>query len=382
MRGKIMQRGKRKNSWTIILDLDRGSDGKRNQKWIAVQGTKKDAERKLAELVHMHDKGLPLDSSKLTVAVYLASWLRDVVSVRNRPKTQEGYRYLVDKHITPAMGGLALGKLQPADVQHMEAAVLASGLSANTAHHVHVVLRKALKDAMRSGLVHRNVCDAVQAPSPGRYEVHLPNPEDVQRMLEAAWKTEYGAVFHFIAFTGVRRGEAVALKWENVDLDRRVVSITATAQALRGKGTVVDSTKSAAGRRAIDLDANTVDMLREHQGKQLLRKIELEGVYEENGLVFPGPRGRILSPPVLTRNFEKIAQRVGVAGVRLHDLRHHHAAGLVRAGVHQLVVQKRLGHGSAAFTMQVYGHVAPGLQAQAAEAFAKLMGPVHRPASE
>jgi len=136
---------------------------------------------------------------------------------------------------------------------------------------------------------------------------------------------------------------------------------------------VFQTTKSAAGRRGIDLDPITVDVLRAHQGQKLLYKAELGEAYQDNGLVFPGPLGGPLDPSVLTRNFEKLARKAGYRGVRLHDLRHGHAAGLIRSGTHSLVVQKRLGHASAAFTMQVYGHVLPGLQAEAARAFASFM---------
>jgi integrase len=114
-------------------------------------------------------------------------------------------------------------------------------------------------------------------------------------------------------------------------------------------------------------------MLRVHQGRQLLYKLELGDVFHDQGLVFPGPLGGLLDPSVGTRNFEKLTRKAGYPGIRLHDLRHAHAAGLIKAGVHPRVVQDRLGHASAAFTMQVYGHLAAGLQEQAANAFAELM---------
>ncbi len=173
--------------------------------------------------------------------------------------------------------------------------------------------------------------------------------------------------------TGIRRGEAVALKWPSVDLDRGVVSMVETAQRLTGKGILLKSTKSAAGRRGIALDIPTVEMLRAHRARQAEYRLSLGVVFEDHGLVFPGPTGRPLDPSVFTRNFKKLARSEGFPELRLHDLRHAHAAGLIEAGVHPRVVQERLGHASAAFTMQVYGHVAAGLQAKAASAFADLM---------
>ena len=133
------------------------------------------------------------------------------------------------------------------------------------------------------------------------------------------------------------------------------------------------SMKSAASRRGVAIDPDPVAMLRAHRGHQLLYQMELGQVCQDHGLVFPGPSGGPLDPSVLTRNFEKTASKAGFPGVRLHDLRHGHAAGLIRSGAHAQVVQERLGHASAAFTMQVSGHVSPGFQGEAAVAFANTM---------
>jgi integrase len=226
---------------------------------------------------------------------------------------------------------------------------------------------------MRQGFVHRNVCQAVEPPSPGRYEVTVPDAQVIREILNLAMETRYGPVLHFIAYTGVRRGEAVALRWANVDLERRVVSIVETAQRFTGQGIVFQPTKSSASRRGITLDPGTIDMLRAHRGNQLLLAAKLGGPLDDMGLVFPSPFGGAIDPSVITRNFEKLARKAGYPGIRLHDLRHGHAAGLIRAGMHPKVVQDRLGHASAAFTMQVYGHIAADLQAEAANAFADFM---------
>ena len=172
-----------------------------------------------------------------------------------------------------------------------------------------------------------------------------------------------------MAFTGIRRGEAVALKWENVDLDRGVVSIVATAQRLQLKGIVLQPPKSAAGRRGIAIDDGTIDMLRAHRGNQLLLQMELGAAFVDHGLVFPGPFGGLIDPSVLTRNFEKLVRKAGFPRMRLHDLRQGHAAGLLRSGIYPLVVQDLLGHASTAFTMQLYGHAAAWKTEAVAKAF-------------
>ena len=371
-RGYIAKRSR--NSWTLWIELPPDpATGRRRRQTVTVTGTKRDAQLRLTELTHQVDMGIPPNTARLTVAEYLGDWLRDVVSVRNRPRTAEGYQIIVDRHIVPALGSLRLTKLLAGDVERLEAQLLASGLSANTVHHIHVVLSKALKDALRKGLVGRNVCQLVEPPRPGRYEVDAPDPGSIARILDLARQTPYHAAFHVLAFCGLRRGEAIAMKWTNVDLERGIMSVVATAQRLKGRGVVSQPTKSAAGRRGIALDANTVNVLRAHKAAQAEYRLRLGPLYDDHGLVFGGPSGRPLDPAVLTRNFEKLAKKAGISGLRLHDLRHGHASGLIKAGVHPRVVQDRLGHASSAFTMQVYGHVAAGLQADAADAFAGLM---------
>lgn len=370
-RGNLRQRSK--GTWTLTVELDGNREtGNRQQHFETFYGNKKEAEKRLGELLHQLDAGLPVDKGKLTMNDYLATWLRDVVAVRNRPRTQAAYATIIRHHISPVIGRLPLAKLQPSDVERLEALVKAHR-SASTAHHVHVVLSKALKDAMRKGQVARNVCQYVEPPRVGAYEVHPPDAQAVHAILGETDKTPYAVCYRFMAYTGIRRGEAVALRWRNIDLDRSVASIVEEAQRLTGRGIVFMPPKSAAGRRGIALDKHTIDLLREHRGRQILYQMELEGAYEDNDLVFPGPLGGALDPSVLTRNFKKAAKRAGYPGVRLHDLRHFHATGLIQAKTHPKVVQERLGHASAAFTMQVYGRVAAGLQAEAAEAFAALM---------
>jgi len=164
----------------------------------------------------------------------------------------------------------------------------------------------------------------------------------------------------------------VVAAW-GVDLARGVASIVQTAQRLNGVGVVMQPTKSASGRRGIALDQDTVAVLKAHRARQNELRLALGAARQENGLVFSGPLGEPMNPNRLSHAFHDLAHKAGSPGLRLHDLRHGHAAGLIEAGVHAKVVQERLGHASAAFTMQVYGHVAAGLQADAAQRFAGLM---------
>ena len=276
MQGSITQRNK--GSWTIRLDA--GVDpttGRRKQKRFTVRGTKKDAQQKLRELLHQLDGGAPLFSAKLTVKEYLEAWLTDVVAIRNRPRTSESYGIIINKHVIPKIGHLKLVQVQPGDVEHLETDLLHSGLSKNSVLHVHRVLSKAFKDAMRKELLHRNVCTLVDPPNIGPYKVDPPATEQISRLLDLAKDSAYEPQYRFLAVTGCRRGECLGLRWTNVDLDNRVISIVETAQYVNGQGVVFTPPKSEASRRGIAIDDTTVAFLRNHRGEQLLQKLAMGG---------------------------------------------------------------------------------------------------------
>ena len=376
MNGSIRRRSK--DSWELTIDLGKDASGKRLRKFVAVKGTKVLAQQKLREILASLDKGLPVDVGKMNVTGYFQRWLEDYVYPNTRPRTAERYESDIRLHIVPALGHMQLSKLSPADIQSMEARLLESGKSARSVQHVHAVLREALKHAMRWGFTFRNVAEGVDPPRSRRPEINPPDAENVWRILGLADETPYRTALHFMAFTGCRRGEALGLRWSDIDLENGAASIVQSLQRLKGKGLVFQPPKSAKSRRAIALDSSTIDLLREHRGNQLLRQVEMEGAYIDQGLVFPGPQGGPLDPSVLTRNFEKLVKKAGLQGVRLHDLRHFHATILLQQGTNPKIVQERLGHSSFAVTMDTYSHVVPGLQEQAAKDFASAMGRARR----
>ena len=176
-----------------------------------------------------------------------------------------------------------------------------------------------------------------------------------------------------MAFTGCRRGECLGLRWEDVDVDRRMLSVVQTLQRVRGQGIVIQPPKTKKGRRAIALDLDTVSVLKAHRVRQLEHRLQLADIWEDQGLVFPGHEGRPLDPSVLTHTFQRLVKKAGISRVRLHDLRHFHASLLLKEGTHPKVVQERLGHATISITLDTYNHVIPSLQAEAADVFAGTM---------
>jgi integrase len=314
-----------------------------------------------------------VDTSRVTIGEFLQRWLKDYAIPNTRPRTAERYESDIRLYITPAIGHIQLAKLSPSDIQGLEAKLLEQGKSLRSVQHLHFVLRESLKHAMRWGLTYRNVAEGVDPPRYRRKEVQPPDGGGVWHILRLAKETPYSSTYQFMAFTGCRRGEALGLRWSDVDLENGTASIVQTLQRLKGKGLVFQPPKSDKSRRSIALDATTIELLREHRGQQLLYQVELGAVYQNRGLVFPGPLGEPLDPSVLTRNFERLARKAGMHGVRLQDLRHFHATLLLKAGTHPKIVQERLGHSSIGITLDTYSHVVPGLQEQAAQAFDAAM---------
>ncbi len=369
MKGSIRRRSK--DSWEITIDMGRDAEGKRIRKFVNVKGKKADADKQLRKLLGNIDTGLPVDTGKTTLSEYIEHWLNTDVAHARRPRTYQFYEMIHRLYIGPIIGNVQLQKLTPDHVQEVIGAVLDKGLSPTTARRTYATMHRALERAMKSGAVYRNVCDAIDAPREAHNEVNPPDKDTVKALLEKAVETPYGAAFWLSAYTGMRRGEVAGLQWKYVDLDRGYLSIVFANGRVDRKLTLTE-VKSNTSRRMLTLDPTTIGVLRKHLAAQSEHRLKLGSAYEDNGLVFPSPRGRLLDPDILTKAWKRLCKALDVQ-YKLHDLRHHHATALIEAGVHIKTVQNRLGHSSPALTMAVYAHVSPGLDQEAANAYAKVM---------
>lgn len=369
-KGHIQQRGK---SWRISVYLGKDANGKKLYKRETIRGAKRDAQRRLTELEHQLDKGLPVNTSKETVRDFMARWLSDQVPHTVRPRTLQFYEMMNRLYIDPVIGHVALEKLAPSDVQRVTSFVLDQGLSPTTARRAYATLHRALETALKWGVVYRNVCDAVDAPREANQEINPPDRATVQRLLEASQNTPYGTAYWLLAYSGARRGEVCAIKAEHLDLDKGTLSITGTVTRIDSKLTV-QPPKTATSRRMIHLGQDTIALLRVHLAKQAEERLRLGSLWKDSGHLFTSPTGGLLDPDLLSKNWIRLCKKAGVH-YRLHDLRHYHASALIENGVHIKTIQNRLGHSSPSLTMKVYAHVSPGLDAEAANAFESAMTP-------
>ena len=191
-----------------------------SSKFVAVKGTKADAQHKLRALLTATDKGMSLDVSRMTLEAFLERWLSDYAETHTAPRTVQGYRTVIRCYLVPALGYVPLLKLTPHHIQNLYAELLKKGLSPQTVVHAHRVLRQALKHALKWGLLMRNICDAVDPPRPWRKEISVLTAAGIQRFLDAASGSPYGPIFFLALYTGMRRSEVLGLKWSSVALAR------------------------------------------------------------------------------------------------------------------------------------------------------------------
>ena len=380
MRGHIVKRAR--NSWSIVLYTGRDPQiGKKQYKWHSVKGTKKQAERDLALLINHLETGNYIKPTKMTIGLFLDQWLRDYAHTNTAPRTFERYAEIVKMHLIPNLGRIPLTQLKPEHLQSYYAQELTSGrlnrkggLSAQTVTHHHRILKEALTHAVKWGILTRNVSDAVDPPKPSRKEMATLQAEDIPQLLAEAQKMEvrstipYRTIFYTALHTGMRRGELLALRWSDVDLELMTISVNRSLQVLNDGTKIIREPKTPKARRLIAMTPSLTLQLRQHQESQFALRLLNNKLVKNHDLIFADIDGNPINPDTITSTFAKVAKRLGIK-LRLHDLRHTHATLMLKSGVHPKIVSERLGHATVAFTLDTYTHVVPGLQEAAAEAF-------------
>jgi integrase len=273
----------------------------------------------------------------------------------------------------PYIGQVKLAKLSPMHIQGAYAEALKSGrkngkggLSSRTVLHYHRILSQALKQAVKWQILPRNPADAVEPPRPKHKEMLALDEDQTAILINHANGTALYMPILLAVTTGMRRGEVLALRWSDVDLDSGILSVTRTLEKSRYGGLNFKQPKIQKGRRTISLPALAVDALRQHRVEQAELILRLGAGWNEGGLVCMKDAGDPINPNTLTSGFASFIRKADLPKIRFHDLRHTHATHLLKAGVHPKVAQERLGHATIAVTLDLYSHVMPGMQEDAA----------------
>ena len=356
--GSIRQKGR---GWQIRYR----KDGQR--KYEQVTGTFKLAEKVLRERLVAIEKGEYVGKKKLTVGVYLQSWLETYAVTNCTAKTVQGYKQSINCY-TATIASITLQKLDATHIQPIYAGMIKRGLSNRTADALHKALSIALNTAIKQGILKRNPLDNVIAPKVAKKEVEVWDADMRAKAMTVLKESQYGDFYQLGLMTGMRRGELAGLKWANVNLANRQLQVVNTLQRITGLGLLNGQPKTERSRRSIALSDDTVALLHEIRGKQITQQLEVVDAWTDSGYVFTSADGMPVDPNLATRAFKKVLTSAGLPKLTIHGLRHTHATILLEQGVNPKVVSERLGHASVATTMDIYSHVLPDMQEKAAQA--------------
>ena len=351
--------------WCASVDLGIVRDKRRRR--VVYGKTRREVAQKLFALRKEAERGNLREPNRLTVEHFLDRWLEDGARPSVRQTTLENYRSVIRNHIVPGLGSERLSGLSPLKIQEFYSTMQKTGVSPRMRQLVHAVLHRALGQAVRWNVISQNPAANVVRPKVPRHEVNALSPAQSRRLLEVAKGGPYEALYVLALTTGLRQGELFGLRWKDVNLRQRSISVQRAIVEVNGR-IQVSEPKSAKGRRRVELSKLALDAIRAH------RK-QLRATPHPEAWVFSDSKGGPIRKNNFTRRFWwPLRERAGLAGVRFHDLRHTAASLLLSTGVHPKVVQERLGHSSVVLTLDVYSHVLGSLQRDAADRIDEILG--------
>lgn len=346
-------------------------EGTRKRK--AVYGkTRKEAYDKLAALQDKSRAGIAATPGRLTVKEFLKTWMRDVQDARLSPATFQTYEGYIRNHLVPVLGAKRLGQLTASDIRSFLAIKSREGKSPATVKQMHAILRSALQHAMREDLVPRNVAKLVVVPTPPKQDVEPLTPDEARKLLKAAKGTSWEALWTLYVGLGLRRGEALGLRWGDIDLENGYLNVVQSLQRSRGE-LRLKSPKTDTSRRRVVIPGFCIDALTRHRTSEREKLASLGLLVDPATLAFTS-HGTPIEPRNVNRAFEALLKKAKLRRVKLHDLRHTCASLLLAEGVAPRVVMELLGHSAIAVTMNTYSHVIPALQDESAKRMDALFG--------
>ncbi len=355
--------------WEGALTLP-GTGGKRKR----VYGkTQREVREQLTALRRDLDQGMPVVTERQTVGQFLDRWLVDVVKPHKSPKTAVSYAQVTRLYLAPTLGQHLLTKLEPRHVQAMMNGMVERGLAPRTVQYARAILRKALNQALKWGYVARNVATLVDPPKVKRHEITPLDASHAGRFLDAARDDRLRALFTVGVALGLRQGELLGLRWEDIDFATGTLTVRKQLQRIDGKPQLVDL-KTERSRRTLPLPAVTASILRAHRARQVQDRLLAGSRWQDWGLVFASTIGTPLDPRNLTDRYKALLAQAGLPNIRFHDMRHSCASLLIAQGVPLEIVSRILGHSQISLTMNTYVHLLPQAQQQAADAMDRLFG--------
>lgn len=358
--GSVFQR--KDGRWVVQLEL---GDGKRKQYYVK---TEKEGIKKLRQAQNELEQGTLATGPQRKLRDYLEDWIENIHKDKLRISTYVKYKKLVGYIADDGLGDVWLQKLTPEQVRRFytkmgtDKTKGGKGLSTKTVHEIHGVLHLALNNAVAWNYIGKNVCDLVKPPRVVSREATSLTLEQAQKLLNTAREHRLEVLLTMAVVTGMRRGELLALRWSNVDLEHQTLLVLHTVDYIPPYGYVETEPKTKAGKRLVSLPSSLVDVLKQHYTQQLEQRLKVGDTWENRDLVFPDLHGGYFNPVHLSRLFWQLLQKAGIPHMHFHDLRHSAATILLSMGVNMKAVQERLGHSDISITLGIYGHLLPTMQ--------------------
>ena len=361
--GSIYQRSS-DGRWLGVLTLGYGPNGRLKRKTVSAK-TRSEVVKKLKQLQRHLDDGIPLPDATLTVAQLFNSWYEDVLRHQVAPSASSNYKRVFDHHIIPTLGRKKVANLSAADVDRLISQKLDSGLSVSTVQRIRFVFAQAIDQGIRWGSVSRNVARLSRSPKSVRTEGRTLTPDEARRLLEALKGHRHEVLYSLMLSTGLRRGEALGLKWQDYDPALGTIAVRRQLK-LEGGHLITSDVKTVRSRRSVNLPTSLVALLKVHRTQQQVNEKVYPPDWTATDFVFTSLVGGPLDPRNLNRDFHDVCERAGLGHWHPHELRHSAASLMLAQGVKLQVVSEVLGHSSIRMTADVYGHIlAPDREAAA-----------------
>ena len=354
--------------WRAQISLD----GKR----LSHNGdTKAECQHWLRQMQDQIEQGMSYVGSQMTLEAFFTNWIQ-TVKTSLRPKTAYQYQQLIEDYIIPGLGKLKAKDLRPETVDAFYQKLLKAGTGLRTVRYIHSVLHTGLEKAAKLGLIGRNPVDGATPPRMVNQEMLVLDENQVIRFLVTVENSRNKALYHLAVKTGMRQAEILGLKWVDLDWVSGYLQVRRQVQRVEGKGFVFCEPKTKAGRRTIQLGETMLLTLREQVKEQRVEKAAVGDRWQENGLIFPSTVGTPLDQRNLLREYKKLLEIAGLPSIRFHDLRHTAASIMLKHNVPVLTVSRILGHSKPSVTLDIYGHLIPGMQSVAAKVMDEVITPI------
>lgn len=371
MAGNITKRGE--STWRVRVFLGRDIEGSQVFHSHTVHGTKKDAQAYLNRVLRDRDLGIWSEPSEASVSVYLRRWLKDAATPRIATATAALYEDYLKRYLDPGLGYFKLAKLAPLDIQKFYSE-LGNRLKPSTVRRVHGMLSSALNQAVKWNMIPRNPASVVDLPKVQRQEMCAFGPQEAAQFLDAATLDKHSTLWAVLLTTGLRPGEAMALRWQDADLKLGMISVRRSLTWKKGGEYEFNEPKTPRSIRQLPLPATLVPELKAHKARLAEVRLKVGAAWHDNDLVFPADDGRPLHKGNLGRHLKAVLKAATLSTeFRIYDLRHSCATILLANGTHPKVVADRLGHASVTLTLDTYSHVTPTMQAEASMAMDRML---------